>query len=86
MSEPAAPHSDPLSTTRLLSSPDSTVPPMPYPSTPTARPLSSPDAIVPPMPWEATNAHTQGSAAAGRWRMAMTPLRKMMRRTPRGTA
>jgi hypothetical protein len=47
-----------------------------------ARPLSSPDGTVPPMPWETTNAHTQGSAAAGKWRTAMMPLLKMMRRTP----
>jgi hypothetical protein len=65
MSEPAAPHPDPITT---------------------ARPLSSSDGTVPPMPWEATNAHTQGSAAAGKWRTAMMPLRKMMRRTPRVAA
>ena len=86
MSEPAALHPDPITTARPLSSPDGTVPPMPYPGTPAARPLSSPDGTVPPMPWEATNSHTQGSAAVGKWRTAMMPLRKMMRRTPRVAA
>jgi hypothetical protein len=36
------------------------------------------------MPSEAAHAHTQEPAPAGRWRTAMLPLRKMMRRTPRG--
>jgi hypothetical protein len=55
------------------------VPPMPY---------SSPDGADPPMPSEVTNGHdrTQRPDAAGRWRTAMMPLRKMMRRTPRGVA
>ncbi len=57
----------------------------PDPST-TAGPLSSPDGAVPPMPSEVTGKHKQGSAAAGRWRTAMMPLRKMMHRTPRGAA
>jgi hypothetical protein len=86
MSEPAAPHPDPGTTARPPSSPDSTIPPMPYPTRPTARPLSPPDGTIPPMPSEATNAHTHPSAAVGRWRTAMTPLRKMMRRTPPGAA
>ena len=76
MPELAAPHPDLAATpTRPLSSPDGTVPPMPY---------SSPDRAVPPMPSEVTNGHdrTHRPAAAGRWRTAMLPLRKMMRRTP----
>ena len=78
MPEPAA--SDPVTITPPpLSSPDATVPPMPF---------SSPDRAVPPMPSEVTNGHdrTQRPAAGGMWRTAMTPLRKMMRRTPRGAA
>jgi hypothetical protein len=59
--------------------------PHPDPGT-TARPLPSPDGTVPPMPSEAAHAHTQEPAPAGRWRTAMLPLRKMMRRTPRGAA
>ncbi len=61
--------------------------PLPYPAT-TTRPLSSPDGTVPPMPSEVTSVHThaQRPAAADRWRTAMMPLRKMMRRTPRGAA
>ena len=60
----------------------------PYPSASIARPLSSPDGTVPPMPSEVTNRHTRTHrpAAAGRWRTAMMPLRKMMHRTPRGAA
>jgi hypothetical protein len=86
MSERTAPHPDRITTAGPLPSPDGLVPPMPYPNTHTAGPLSSPDGTVPPMPWEATNAHTQGSVAAARWRTAMMPLRKMMRRTPHGAA
>ncbi len=86
MSEPAAPHPYPVAIARPLSSPDDAIPPMPYPGTPTVRPLSSPDGTVPPMPWEAANAHAQESAAVRRWRTTMTPLRKMLRRTPRGAA
>ncbi len=86
MSEPTAPHPDPVTTARPLSSADGPVPPMPYPSTPTAWPPSSPDGTVPPMPSEATNARVHGSATSGRWRTAVMPLRKMMRRTPRGAA
>ncbi len=76
MSEPATPHPDPSPAARPPSSPNGVVPPMPYPGTTTAQPPSSPDGAVPPMPSEATN-------AAGRWHMAMMPLRKMMRRPPR---
>ena len=86
MSEPAAPHPDPGTTARPIPSPDGTVPPMPYPGAAAGRPLPSPDRTVPPMPSEALNAHTREPAAAGRWRTAMVPLRKMMRRIPRGAA
>ena len=84
MSEPAAPDTDTSPAERPLSSPDGAAPPMPYPGTTTARPLSSLDGTVPPMPSEATNARTQGPAAAGSWRAAMGSLRKMMHRTPPG--
>jgi hypothetical protein len=70
MPEPAAPHLEPATTTQPLSPPDRSVPPMPY---------SSPDGAAPPMPSEVIN-------AAGLWRTAMMPLRKRMRRTPRGAA
>ena len=60
MSEPAASHPDPSTTSH--------------------------DSTVPPMPSEVTNGRTLGSATADRWRTAMTPLRKMMRRTPRDAA
>ena len=65
MSEPVAPRPDPGTTTP---------------------PRSSPDGSIPPMPYEATDAHTHRSTAAGRWRTAMAPLRKMLRRTPSGAA
>ena len=80
MPEPAAPYQDPAITTAPpVSSPNGAVPPMPF---------SSPDRAVPPMPSEVTNGHdrTQRPATAGKWRTAMMPLRKMMRRTPRGVA
>ncbi len=61
--------------------------PYPYPSATITGPLSSPDGTVPPMPSEVTNKHTRTQQpAAGRWRTAMMPLRKMMHRTPRGAA
>ena len=84
MSESAAPDLDPDTTARPPSSSDGTVPPMPYPGATTAWAPSFPDGIVPPMPSEATNAHPRASGAARRWRTAMMPLRKMMRRTPPG--
>jgi hypothetical protein len=67
--------------------PESAVP-YPYPSATIAPPLSSPNGTVPPMPSEVTPMHTrtQRPAGAGRWHTAMAPLRKMMRRTPRGAA
>jgi hypothetical protein len=80
MLEPAASDPDPVATiTRPFSSPDGTVPPMPF---------SSPDRAVPPMPSEVTNGRdrTQRPAAGGMWSTAMMPLRKMLRRTPRGAA
>ena len=87
MPEPAASDPDPVATiTRPFScpdgtvpSPDGTVPPMPF---------SSPDRAVPPMPSEVTNGRdrTQRPAAGGMWSTAMMPLRKMLRRTPRGAA
>jgi hypothetical protein len=63
------------------------VAPLPYPITASPATLI-PDGTVPPMPSEVTNARTrsQRPAAAGRWRTAMMPLRKMMGRTPRGAA
>ena len=48
------------------------VPPMPHAG------VSSPDAAVPPMPSEVPGGRAEG--AGGRFRAAMAPLRKMMRR------
>jgi hypothetical protein len=75
MPELAAPPDPAATATRPLASPDGTVPPMPF---------SSPDRPVPPMPSEITNARdrTKQPAEGGRWRTAMMPLRKMVRRTP----
>ena len=43
-----------------------------------------PEPSVPPMPSEVTKAHTRARRpAAGAFRTAMSPLRKMMRRAPR---
>ena len=43
-----------------------------------------PEPSVPPMPSEVTKAHTRTRRpAAGVFRTAMSPLRKMMRRAPR---
>jgi hypothetical protein len=85
MPEPVTPPPDPKTIpARPPASPNGAVPPMPYPG-PATRPPSSADGAVPPMPSEVTNerAHVQGSAAAGRFRTAMMPLRKMMRRPSR---
>jgi hypothetical protein len=79
MSEPAESHPDPDTTPA-----DGAVPPMPYPSAPWPRP-SAQDA-APPMPADSANGHTHGSAASNRWRTAMMPLRKIMRRSPPGAA
>jgi len=87
MPEPAASDPDPVATiTRPFSSPDGTVP-SPDGTVP-PMPFSSPDRAVPPMPSEVTNGRdrTQRPAAGGMWSTAMMPLRKMLRRTPRGAA
>ncbi len=98
MPEPAAPHPDTgPATTRPRPSPNGTAPPKPpQPSVP---PMPSevtnngtkahngtvpPQPSVPPMPSEVTTAHTRTQRpAAGVFRTAMSPLRKMMRRAPR---
>jgi hypothetical protein len=76
MPEPAAPHPDPgPATTRPRPSLNGTVPP---------KPLVPPKPSVPPMPSEVTKADTRTRRpAAGVFRTAMSPLRKMMRRAPR---
>lgn len=74
----AASNPDPVTTIpRAPSSPDRTGPPMPF---------SSPDHDAPPMPSEVTNRNDRlrRPAAGGMLGTAMTALRKMMRRTPRG--
>jgi len=70
MPEPTAPRPDPgPATTRPRPSPNGTVPPKPP---------------VPPMPPEVTKAHTRTQLhAAGVFRTAMSPLRKMTHRAPR---
>ena len=52
---------------------------MPYTSS-TATGPSSPGGTVPAMPSEVPNGRTRESGAGGRFRAAMAPLRKMMRR------
>jgi hypothetical protein len=53
-------------------------------STTHARPHLSADGSAPPVPPEATEAHLRMRlGAVDRFRMAMTPLRRMMRRTAR---
>lgn len=84
MSEPAMPFPPDPDSARPLPARDGTVPPLPYPGATISRPLSSADGAAPPMPSEVTNGHAPGSAAARRWRTAMTPLRKLTRRTPPG--
>lgn len=54
-------------------------PATPRPSITPTRPRLSPNGTAPPMPPEATKA----PARMQRFRMAMTPLRRMMRRTAR---
>lgn len=70
MPEPAAPRPDPgPATIRPRPSLNGTAPPKPS---------------VPPMPSEVTKAHTRTQRpAAGLFRTAMSPLRKMLRRAPR---
>jgi hypothetical protein len=57
----------------------------PRPSTTPARPRPSANGTAPPVPPEATKARTRmrRPAAVDKFRMAMTPLRRMMRRTAR---
>ena len=94
MPEPAAPHPDTgPGTTRPRPSPNGTVPPkppVPMPSEVTNNGTKAhngtvpPKPSVPPMPSEVTTAHTRTQQpAAGVFRTAMSPLRKMMRRAPR---
>jgi hypothetical protein len=52
------------------------------PSEVTNNGIALPKPPVPPMPSEVTTARTQ-SPAAGVFRPAMSPLRKLMRRAPR---
>jgi hypothetical protein len=62
--------------------PKPSVPPMP--SEVTNNGTVPPKPSVPPMPSEVTKAHTRTQRpAAGVFRTAMSPLRKMMRRAPR---
>jgi hypothetical protein len=86
MPEPAAPRPDPgPATTRPRPSPNGTGPPEPpvppMPSEVTTNGTVPPKPPVPPMPSEVTTARTQ-RPAAGMFRTAMSPLRKMMRRAP----
>ncbi len=57
----------------------------PKPSTSQARPRSSANGTAPPVPSAATGTRTRmpRPAALNRLRMAMTPLRRIMRRTAR---
>jgi hypothetical protein len=70
MPEPVAPHPEAAGAAE---------PPMPF---------SSPDGAAPPMPSEVTNVRQrkQRPTPDNRWHLAMEPLRKMMHRSPRGTA
>ena len=62
--------------------PKPSVPPMPWEVTNNG--TAPPKPSVPPMPSEVTNAHTRTRRpAAGVFRTAMSPLRKMLRRAPR---
>ena len=58
-------------------------PDAPHPSTVTTRPRPSRNGTAPPVPSEATKtpAPMRRPAAAGRFRTAMAPLGRMMRRT-----
>lgn len=57
----------------------------PRPSTTPTRPRSSANGTAPPVPSEATTGRTRmwRLAAVDKFQMAMTPLRRMMRRTAR---
>jgi hypothetical protein len=89
MPEPAAPHPDPgPATTRPRPSLNGTAPPKPsvppMPSEVTNNGAVPPKPSVPPMPSEVTKAHMRTRRpAAGVFRTAMSPLRKIMRRAPR---
>ena len=75
MPESAAPHAEPRpDSTRVTSSSDRAVPPMPSEATSVA---------VPPMPSEVTSARAGRLAAGSMWHRATMPLHKMMHRTPR---
>jgi hypothetical protein len=58
-------------------------PAAPHPSTTTTRPRPSRNGTAPPMPSDVTKApaRMQRPAALDRFRTAMAPLRRMMRRT-----
>jgi hypothetical protein len=57
-------------------------PAAPHPSTTTTRPRPSRNGTAPPMPSEVSNAPARMRfAALDRFRTAMAPLRRMMRRT-----
>ena len=60
-------------------------PAAPPPSTTTTRPRPSPNGTAPPMPAQAAKAPARGQqpAGPGRFRAAMTPLRRMLRRAAR---
>ena len=89
MPEPAAPHPDTgPATTRPHPSPNGTAPPKPsvppMPSEVTNNGTVPSKPSVPPMPSEVTKAHMRTRRpAAGVFRTAMSPLRKIMRRAPR---
>ena len=87
MSEPAAPRPDlGPAATRPRPSANGTAPPRPpvppMPSEVTHNGTVPPTPPVPPMPSEVTTARTQ-RPAAGVFRTAMSPLRKIMHRAPR---
>jgi hypothetical protein len=87
MPEPATPHPDQgPATTRPRPSLNGTAPPKPpvppMPSEVTNNGTVLPTPPVPPMPSEVTTGRTQ-RPAAGVFRTAMSPLRKIMHRAPR---
>jgi hypothetical protein len=57
-------------------------PTAPHPSTNAASRLTPPSGFAGAAP-EAATTRTDAAATTGRWRTVMTPLRKMMRRSPR---
>ena len=88
MPQPAEPHPDPSPATTSpgpssngAAPPKPSVPPMPWEVTNSGAVPLKPSV---PMPSEVTKAHTRAQRpAAGVFRTAMSPLRKMMRRAPR---